>query len=371
MKREHALLMALAAVLALTGLLIWGFLAGRGAAADEAAREANVKADVRVSQNSFGAPTLTLSPELQRQADIRVMEPTAAPYQQEIKAYASVLELQSFTALSNTLASTGAQRVIARAKVTASRDAFERAKLLYENDRNFSEAQLQTAEAAYQSDEASLRAADVQAQNAEATAYQAWGPVLGRSLASNTALAQELIRHEKVLIQVTLPLGVALPVSHGSASVETPTGERVPIELVSAAIRTDPHIQGPGFFYTAQAASGLLPGMNVMARLPAGRPAPGIFIPASAIVWMRGRAWVYLRTGENAFTRREISTAQPRSEGGYIEPAAVSSRGSGSALPPVAAATPQAFPANEPLVVSGAQSLLSQEFSAQTGADSD
>lgn len=365
MKREHLIGVAVAAVLALAGLLIWGFLAGRSAATGEAAREEAVKPAVRVSQNPFGPPTLVLSRELQQQAGVQLRQPQAAPYQQEIEAYGSILELQSFTDLGNTLAGANAQHAIAEAKAAASRAAFERARLLYKKNQNFSKAQLQTAEATFQSDEASLRAAQVQAQNAAASAYQMWGPVLGQSLASNSALAQDLIRHQKLLIQVTLPLGVSLPQTQKDASIENPTGTRTPMEFVSAANRTDPQIQGASFFYTAAAARGLLPGMNVIALLPAGRPAAGIEIPASAVIWMQGRAWVYLRTGENAFTRHEISTAQPQAGGGYIESSDTRALRSDPAGPPSSAGAVQSFPTNLPLVVAGAQALLSQEFSAQ------
>ena len=362
MKREHSFAVALAVVLSVAGLLVWGFLAGRSEGTGEDEGEATVKPAVQVSQNPFGPPTLVLSPELQRQAGIEVSEPQAVPYRSEVQAYGSVLELQSFTELGNTLASASAERAIAAAKVGASRAAHERAQLLYRNNQNFSKAQLQAAEAAFQMDEANFRAADIKAQNAKSSADQAWGPVLGQALAANTALAQDLIRHKRVLVQVTMPLGMAPPHAHESATVETPAGERAPVEFISAAIRTDPRIQGASFFYSADAASGLLPGMNVIARLSTSRPMPGIVIPASAVVWVQGRAWVYLRTGENAFTRHEISTAQPNSSGGYLEPAAANTGASGAV---------QGLPKNEPLVISGAQSLLSQEFSALIDVESD
>jgi len=371
MKREHSIIVTVAAVVVLAGLLSWGFIAGRGEAAAEAEREQDIKPAVQVTQNTLGPPTLTLSPALQREAHIELAQPQAAPYQNVVQAYGSVLELQSFADSGNALATASAQRATSEAKLAASRAAFERAQALYANDRNFSRAQLQAAEATFRSDEASLNATQVQARNASASAEQAWGPVLGRSLAANSTLAQELIRHSKVLIQVTLPPSLSPPDLHQQASIETPGGQRVQTDFISAAIRTDPRIQGASYFYTADAGSGVLPGMNVVALLPAGRPVAGLAIPASAIVWVQGSAWVYLRSGENAFTRREISTAEPQPSGGYIVPAAI---GPGQSVP---AATPsgpgiaQGLPPNVPLVVAGAQVLLSQEFSAQINLEED
>ncbi|MGH8171430.1 MAG: efflux RND transporter periplasmic adaptor subunit [Steroidobacteraceae bacterium] len=346
MKRAHTFLVAATAIAAVAGLLIWGFIAGRSEAAADAESEQPVTPAVQVSQKPLGPPTLTVSPQLQKQAGIEVHPARPAPYQGHIDAYGSVLGLQALTGVANTLATANAQRAIAQAKVTASRAALQRAQLLFKDDRNFSRAQLQAASAAFRTDEAGLRAAQVQAEGAAAEAGQAWGPVLERSLASNGPLAQSLLQHRQVLIQITLPLGTILQGPPQTASIEAAGGKPVPAQLVSAAVSTDPRIQGASYFFTAAAANGLLPGMNVIARLPAGKPAPGIAIPASAVVWLQGRAWIYLRVGPDSFTRRPISTAQPQPDGGYVLAA-------------------HSLPAGSSLVVTGAQMLLSQEFSAE------
>lgn len=346
MKRAQAVLIASIAAVAVAGLLIWGFLAGRSDAAADAESDQPVTPAVQVTQNPLGPPTLTVSPQLQRQAGIEVRAAGPAAYQDRIEAYGSVLELRALAGVANTLASANAQRAIAQARIAASRAALQRARYLFKDDRNFSRAQLQTAEAAFQSDEASLRSAQVQAQSAAAEAAQAWGPVLGKSLASNSPLTRSLLQGRQVLIQATLPLGTSLDGPPATATIESPGGKAVPAQLVSAAVSTDPRIQGASYFFTASAASGLLPGMNVIALLDAGEPAPGIAIPASAVVWLQGNPWVYLRIGQNAFTRREISTGQPQPDGGYV-------------------LAPHSLPPGSPLVIAGAQMLLSQEFSAE------
>lgn len=346
MSPVRSTVVAAAVVLALAGLLIWGFLAGRSDAAADAESEQPITPAVQVAQNTLGPPTLTIEPQLQQQAGIEVRLAQAAPYQPRIEAYGSVLGLQALTGIANTLASANAQRAIAAAKVAASRAALRRARFLFKDDENFSRAQLQAAAAAFQTDEASLRAAQVQAQNAAAEADQAWGPVLERSLASGTPLAESLLQHRQVLIQVTLPLGVSVMHPSPTAAIQSAGNKAVRAQLVSAAVSTDPHIQGASYFFTASAASGLLPGMNVIAHLPAGKAEQGVAVPASAVVWLNGDAWVYLRTGRNTFTRRGISTAQPQPDGGYV-------------------LAPQSLPVHSLLVVSGAQLLLSQEFSAE------
>ena len=314
--------LALIVAAALGALLIWGFTESRQEATAEAQSEEPIKPVVEVSRNISGTPTITLGPNLQKWAGIETIQPKTAPYQQQAQAYGSVLDLQPFTDLSNTIANAKAQLAIAHAKLVASQAAFQRAQVLNKNQQNISTAQLQAAEATYQSDFAIVQAAQVQMQNAAANVYQAWGSALGQSLTEGSPLAKDLLERRKVLIQVTLPVGTPLAQAPQAASIETTTGERVKIDFVSQAPRTDPQIQGVSFLYTADAASGALPGMSVIAFLPVGRPAPGIAVPASAVVWLQGRAWVYLQSAANIFSRHEIPTTEPQPGGGYIVPAA-------------------------------------------------
>jgi hypothetical protein len=361
-------ILAAIATVFLGGLLVWGFIEGRGEAALEAQRDQPIRPRIEVSHESNGAPVITLGPDLQKQAGIETMQPHTAPYQPRLQAYGSVLDLQPFTDASNTIANAKAQLAIAEAKVAASQAAFRRAQVLHQNAQNISTAQLEAAEAIYQSDAASLGAAQVQTQNAAASAYQAWGSILGQSLVDGTALSTNLVQHKKVLVQLTLPLGVSLPQVPRKASIETTTEQRVSIEFVSPATRTDPKIQGVSFFYTADAASGALPGMNVIAFLAVGQPTPGIVIPASAVVWLQGRAWVYLQSAEDTFTRREIPTIEPQPGGGYVVPVHASAPRPEPDVPTSGEdGEPHGFPTDEPVVVKGAQMLLSQEFSAQIG----
>jgi hypothetical protein len=364
------ILISTALAAALAALLIWGFIQGRGNAAAEAERELPVKAAVDVSYDSRGAATIALSPELREQAHIETAEPKAAPSQRQVEAYGSILDMQPFTDLSNTISNARSQLAIAEARLAASQPAFQRARNLHIGEA-LSTAQLEAAEAAFRADGASLASARVQARNAAASAYQAWGPVLGRSLVEETALAKDLVQRKNVLVQVTLPIGVPLEKAPQTASVETATRQRISIEFVSAATRTDPKIQGVSFFYIANAESGALPGMNVIAFLPVGQT-PGVAIPGSAVVWLQGRAWVYLQTAANTFTRREVPTAEPQPGGGYaVRTPADPPRPESGASTPRLDLDGQAFPVNEPIVIAGAQALLSQEFSAQIDVTGD
>jgi hypothetical protein len=336
-------LLVAAAVVAFGALMGWGFLAGRNEAAIEAERERAIKVPIRVSSEN-GEPVITLDADTQQRSGIETAALPSAPHQEELRAYGMVLDVARLTELSNNYANAKAQVQTAQAKLAMSKPAFERAQKLFSEPHVVSQAQLQAAEAAFGTDQASLAAAEAQVRALTATAYQEWGSVLGKSLVDESPMITRLIERQNFLVQITLPPGVILPVPPATASIEAGKAARAKITFVSPATRIDPKIQGVSFFYTAAAESGVLPGMNVLAFLPSGRSIEGVTVPASAIVWWQGRAWVYRRTGRDTFIRVEIATDLLAPGGGYFV---------------------KDVPKDAEIVTRGAQLLLSEEFRAQ------
>ena len=177
-----------------------------------------------------------------------------------------------------------------------------------------------------------------------ATAYQEWGPVLGKSLIDRSTIITRLIEREEFLLQVTLPPGVSIPKAPEAGAIQIGPGPAAEITFISQATRTDPKIQSASFFYVTRAESEVLPGMNVLAFLPSGKRVDGVTVPASAIVLWQDRAWVYRRIDRATFARADIATDLPVPGGGYV-----------------VAGLPDAVE----IVTRGAQLLLSEEFRAQ------
>jgi hypothetical protein len=134
------------------------------------------------------------------------------------------------------------------------------------------------------------------------------------------------------------------------ATAKLGEGADVQLRFVSQATATEPKLQGASYFYISSAQSSLLPGLNVIVSLPRAQEPKGVVVPESAVVWLQGKAWVYLRTGPETFVRREVTPDLPGPAGGYIV--------SGLA-------------ADTQVAVRGAQMLLSEEFRAQIRGDQD
>ena len=340
-------LLLIGALLCCLGVLvISGFVQGREEAAVEAEREGAIKPPLRVKLQPHGEPIVTFDAATQKRIDLRTIVPALTHYEDQVRAYGRVLDLANLTMLNTNYVAATSQLNTAKAHLAASQPAFERAQSLYARNID-SLAQEESAEATVRTDKASVAAAESQVRTLAATALQEWGPVIGNSVVAGTGLVNRLIERDEFLLQITLP---------PSASIDPPPtvsveigGHRFDVRYISPATRTDTRIQGLSFFYTADAKSGALPGMNVRAYLTTGRSVDGYVVPYPALVWWSGHAWVYVRIDDESFTRREIPTDMPAREGnGFVVPAGVF----GSSEPPE-------------IVTQSAQLLLSEEFRAK------
>ncbi len=365
----------ISAAVILAGILVflaWAFFHGHKERETEKEEERITQGPSRLSVIG-GERAITLEPESQTKSGI-VLEPLKqVSHREEVRAYGIVMELQSLVALRKNLidlrkglvdaqnnhAAARGQVEKTTASLVASRKQYERLKVLSEDNRNVSEKAMQAGEAAFRTDEAnflaaqealqaaqkSVRAAEESLTVLEDAARQQWGSVLSRWLYEAPPSLERLLRQQDLLIQITLPSDIRISSPSEIARVQTPSGNMASVRLISPSPRTDPRLQGLTFFYLVSAPeAGLLPGMNVLAYLPAGKEIRGWIVPAPAVIWWQGKAWVYLQRDANQFLRREISTKAPLPEGWFAE---------------------KEFSGKEKIVVKGSQLLLSEELRAQ------
>jgi hypothetical protein len=341
------ILVALTIVGGMGVLATWGLIEGRSHAAREAARARPEQVPSRVKLDDGGEPAVILDERTRKRSGVEVITALPIRYQGQVRAYGTVMDLDNLTTLHNRYVTAVAQIQSAQAKLAASKAGFERALELLKS-RSMAVAQLQAAEAAFGVDQAALATAQAQVKTIRATAFEEWGPVIGKALVDDEALVSRLIERHAFLIQITLQPGISIDPPPTATVQLSDSVPRVEVRFLSVATQADPKIQGFSFYYTADVESRLLPGMSVLAALPVGASLDGIVIPASAIVWWGGRAWVYLRTGAETFKRHPIPTDLPATDAGGV-------------IVPVAA-----FPNSPPdFVTRGAQALLSEELRAQ------
>jgi multidrug efflux pump subunit AcrA (membrane-fusion protein) len=80
----------------------------------------------------------------------------------------------------------------------------------------------------------------------------------------------------------------------------------------------------------------------------AGDAQSGVVVPRNAVLRKDGATWVYVQTGDDEFTRREVSIERPGADGWFV------TRGMAT---------------GDKVVTVGAQQLLSEEVKGQIGGD--
>ena len=328
--------------IAVVALLIFAFIQGRAEFAKEKEREAPVKAPSRVSAEN-GEPVVTLDKATQIQSGIAVVALKPNMYRQEQQAYATVLQIQDLADARNSYATAQAQLDKAQASLDAARQEYQRLDQLHNDDRNVSDKAFQMGLAALKTEEANVRAAQTTVQSNASSVTQRYGESIAAWLAADTPVFKRLLQQQDVLIQVTYPASAPNVAPPKTIRVQVKEKAFITASLVSRSPRIDPRIQGVGFFYLASAQM-LVPGMNVLAYLPANAEIQGVIVPQSAVVWWQGKAWIYVREDETRFVRHEVPTDQPVENGFLVR---------GGLMP------------DAPVVTGGAQMLLSEEFRSQ------
>lgn len=172
-----------------------------------------------------------------------------------------------------------------------------------------------------------------------AGARRRWGDVIARWLVEEAPPWQRLLQGRDQLVRVVLKVGASLP---PHAWIDTP-GQTTALAFVSPLpVRREE--EGTPFLYIVPGAAIRTRGTETISvALAAGPAARGVTLPASAIVWWEGKSWAYMQQAPGRFVRRAVA----------VRPAA------GNEL--IAAG----FAADAPVVVVGAQLLLSEEQRGQ------
>jgi len=328
----------------LAAIAVWSLLQGKGDVGTEAAMPAATQGVAIVN----GVIVVMLDTATQTQSGIRTEPLSNANYRAETAAYGTVLDLQPLIDLRTRYASALADADAARAMAAASRQEYERSRLLYQDNQNVALKTYQAAQAGYHSDRVKADTAALNTQNIQAAARQQFGATLRRwALDPHSPELTRLLNQQDVLLRVTLPLDDGM-VAPAQIQISANNYRRLPAYLVSPSPQSDPAVQGSAFIY--RTAAPIATGTNIAAYLPTSNQVThGILIPASAIVWYGGQSWAYKQISAAHFGRYSVAQQFPMQGGFFVT---------------------QGFKPGERVVVSGAQLLLSEELRPQPGSSS-
>lgn len=294
-------------------------------------------------QTVNGETVVVVSTDVQRASHIEVAPLALATVQPDTAAWATVIDLQPLFDLRNRLAAARADLDTLTAQAGNSHAQYERNHVLFDDDRNVSQKNLQDARAVMQADQAKLKSAKATVSGLEATMRQQFGDALASaSMAPASDLFQRLLSGRMVVLRVTLPAEFrnAAParITTGAADVQP-----VPAQKLSASPLADPSVQGNPWFYAADRALpvGTRTSVNVPSPVPAAQT---LVIPERAVIWYGGQTWAYVQTAPDRFTRRYVPAGDENGQGFAVT---------------------AGFHAGDRVVTQGAQLLLSEELKPQ------
>lgn len=268
------------------------------------------------------------------------------------EAHGLVMDLQPLAEMRGRYLAAAAEARALRAGVSAAESEFRRMEALYQDDRNVSEQALRAAESRYRGEQARLAAAEQLATSLQDALRGQWGATIaGWAGDADSRVLQSLLDQRAFLIQLVLPYQLPRDRIKGTVWVSPVMARenRRTARYVADSPRVDTTLPGETYFYLVE-GGGLRAGMRMTARLSLGGDRlEGVVVPAAAVVWYAGKAWVYLRQDAETFARYEVSTSQEL-DGGWFNAA----REDGAGLK-----------AGDQVVVSGAQLLLSEELKYQ------
>lgn len=283
---------------------------------DEGQRGPAAKEPAQVSVEK-GQTILTLDAATQARLGLEVATLTATVTRSQVAVPAVVLSVQDLAASRNSYIAAQTQLDKFRVQTDVARQEYTRLKTLFDQNHNISQKSLQSAEGALRADEMDEGSAGQQLSLQESVIRQEWGSVAAKWVVNRSPELERILDQREALVQVTAPSSATFVVPE-TISLEMSGGTRTEASLVSVFPRVDPRIQGRSFLYIARPQPGIAPGINLVARLSVGAQMKGVVVPASAVVWSEGKAWVYQQIASDRFTRRAVATDVPLEAGFFV-----------------------------------------------------
>ncbi|MDD1612453.1 MAG: hypothetical protein LUQ57_04855 [Methylococcaceae bacterium] len=293
-----------------------------------------------------GMPVVELDPQKQKLAGLEIMTVQPAVYQPEFAALGKAINVQPLVVIRSQYRVALSEQKSASARLKQSGENIRRTEELYRHGVAAKRV-VQERQSLWQTDMAQLETRRAQSDAVLEDARVIWGTKLAEwAFAVDKDRLGDFVSGKDALLLVTLPVGKDLPAADSAVFVD-PEGNRDKAEnatYISPAPQIDQTVQGPSYFFRAP-GNRIRPGMTVTVWLPDGRvQEAGVKIPVSALIWSMDQVFVYVKTGQDVFSRRLIEHFSVAPDGYFIR----------DALKP-----------GEEVVTVGGQMLLSQEFRAK------
>jgi hypothetical protein len=291
-----------------------------------------------------GSLIVSVSKETQQFAGIKTSLTENMSVQSEDNAFSSVIDIQELLDMRSNYRNVKAQREVINTSFKNTTKQLERLKVLHKEASNISARELQQARSKWEEDKARIHATDIELQNIRDNMVQKWNTEITElALKEESEIFDRLISREEYIILVSLKAEQQLSPDTAFVFVnrEDDRQQARKAYFISAAPFSDNTLQGETYFFRTN-GNKIRIGMRLYVWLPnTGFTGEGVNIPTEAIVWYAGKPWAYIQIDEERFSRRSLLNPIQTSNSWLVK---------------------ENFEVGEKIVISGAQTLLSEEF---------
>jgi hypothetical protein len=270
--------------------------------------------------------TVLADTETQKRLGLQTAVPVPGSVATELTAAARVLDGAALATVLNEMRS-------AQNAQDAARADHKRKKKLFDNGQNASASSVEQAAAL-------VTQHNIAAEAARDRVAATWGQAVAER-DDLPAFARSLLQREAALMRVELLATDKLAASPQTLRLFRQSGEAIAAaRIVGAAPVTDSTVAGQSYLclITTNAAQ-LVPGSALLARFDTGASEKGTVLPRSAVIRHAGLGWAYVQTGADTFIRKLVPLDRPHPDGWLVT-----------------------GEWKQPVVISSAQSLLSEEL---------
>jgi hypothetical protein len=297
-----------------------------------------------------GVLSVTLDSQTQTQTGLKTVKVASVNRQTEFETFGKVVSIEPLLVLRERYLLAQAELKSATAKLKQTEQNWQRQQALFKNGIS-AKRSLQELDAQKFADQAAVESSHVRSLALLNEAKLSWGDTLAQWIISPQCdNLKAILTGQRQLVQVTLPPNKLLPdhlqqISVDSAGIRS---RAVPAEFIARSAQVDSVAQGENYFFETS-NSAMRPGMKINAWIAESESTqPGVFIPESALLWYMDQAYIFIKTAENTFVRRNVSQFVRDKQGYFVS---------------------DGLQAGEEIVSEGAQLLLSEELRGQIPDD--
>ena len=291
-----------------------------------------------------GRLVVNLDADIQANAGIKTQMAEDISLEAEERAFAHVVDIAGLLELRSSYFKLKAEQLVIQSVIGNSEENFQQLSLLHEEAGNISARELRLARAKLDEEKARLMSLQASLNSNRETIIQNWGEVLGElALKTDSEVFNRLLSLDDYLVLVSLKADQVLSSDEAYVLIARSDERNLAQKayLVSPAPFADQTLQGESFLFRTN-AKGLRRGMTLYAWLPGtGFSGSGVHIPREAIIWYAGQPWVYIKIDAEHFARRSLINAIQSRDTWLVQ---------------------DTIEKGEEIVISGAQTLLSEEF---------